>query len=157
MFSAPGHDFGGAERVGSRFHVLRSRTLFRRYGGRRVSISCFALPDSFSAISRASGPVLMFCTPRLVFGGEECVRCCFNVLRVRTRLSRYFGRPIPFSCFPLSDMFLAVRSASGPVFLFCALGHFFGGTEGVGSRFHVLRSQTHFRRYRGRRVQFSCF
>jgi hypothetical protein len=31
MFSAPGHVFGGAEGVKSRFHVLRSLTSFRQY------------------------------------------------------------------------------------------------------------------------------
>jgi hypothetical protein len=50
---APGHVFGGAEGVRSHFHVLRSRTRFRRYRGRRVPLSCFALPDSFSTESRA--------------------------------------------------------------------------------------------------------
>jgi hypothetical protein len=33
----------------------------------------------------------------------------------------------------------------------------FGGTDGVGSRFQVLRPGTRFRRYRVRRVTFSCF
>jgi hypothetical protein len=32
----------------------------------------------------------------------------------------------------------------------------FCGTEGSGSHFHVLRSQISFRRYRGRKVLFSC-
>jgi hypothetical protein len=60
--------------------------------------------------------------------------------------------------------------------MFCALGLVFGGTEGAGFRFpvlrsrtrfrrcrgrrsriHILRSRTHFRRYQGRRVQFSYF
>jgi hypothetical protein len=45
----------------------------------------------------------------------------------------------------------------GSHFHVCASGHVFSGTEGVGSRFHVLRTRTHFRRYRGRRVPFSCF
>jgi hypothetical protein len=34
---------------------------------------------------------------------------------------------------------------------------FFSGTDGVRSYFHVLRPRTRFRRYRGRRVPFSCF
>jgi hypothetical protein len=38
--------------------------------------------------------------------------------------------------------------------MFCAPGLIFGGTEDVGSDFQVLRSRTHFRRYRRRRVQF---
>jgi hypothetical protein len=69
-----------------------------------------------------------------------------------------------------------VRRASVPVFMFCAPGLVSGDTEGVGSRFHfytpglifdgiegavsrfhILRSRTRFRRYRGRRVTFSCF
>jgi hypothetical protein len=41
--------------------------------------------------------------------------------------------------------------------VFCALILVFGCTKGVGSTFHVLRSQTHFRRYRGRLVYFSYF
>jgi hypothetical protein len=41
--------------------------------------------------------------------------------------------------------------------LFCAPGHVFSGTESAGSRLNVLRSQTRFRRHRGRRVKFSSF
>jgi hypothetical protein len=43
MFNAPELFFGGTEGVGSRFRVLRSRTCFRRYRGRPVPFSCFAL------------------------------------------------------------------------------------------------------------------
>jgi hypothetical protein len=50
-----------------------------------------------------------------------------------------------------------VTWASGPVFLFCAPGPALGGIAGVGSRFYVLRSQTHFWRYRGLQVSFSYF
>jgi hypothetical protein len=60
MFYAPEHVFGGAEGVGSRFHVLRSRTYFLRYRGRRVLFSCFVRPDSFLTKPRASAPVFMF-------------------------------------------------------------------------------------------------
>jgi hypothetical protein len=60
MFCAPGLVFGGVECVGSRFHVLCARTPFRQYRGRRVPFSCFALPDSFSALPRASGLIFMF-------------------------------------------------------------------------------------------------
>jgi hypothetical protein len=120
--------------------------------------SCFALPDTFSAVQRASGPVFMFCAPRLVFGGAGGVRSHYHFLCARTHFRR------------------AVPRATGPDFMFCVLGLVFGGTEGVGSRFHVLRSltrfrlfrghrvpflsfapQTHFRKYRGRPVPFSCF
>jgi hypothetical protein len=137
MFCAPEPIFYSTEGVASSFHVLRSRTHFRRYRGRQVQFSCFALPglfstvpscrfqfsrfalpDPFSAVLRASAPVFMFCTPGPVFGGIVCV---------------------------------------GLVFMFCAPEIVLGGTEGVGSSFHVLRSQTRFRRYRARQFQFSCF
>jgi hypothetical protein len=99
MFSASGHIFGGTEGVGSLFHVLRSRTRFRQYRGRRVPFSRFALPDSFSAVPRASGPFFMFCAPGLVFDGTEGVGSLFHVLRSRTRFRRYRVRRVPFSCF----------------------------------------------------------
>jgi hypothetical protein len=47
--------------------------------------------------------------------------------------------------------------ALGPIFIFCALGLVFGGTEVDGSRFHALRARTFLRRYRGRRFTFSSF
>jgi hypothetical protein len=100
----------------SHFHVLCSRTSFRRYRRRRVPFLCFALPESFSVVPMASGPVLMFCTPGL-----------------------FFGEPM----------------ASCPVLMFCLPILFFGGTEGVRSRFHVLHARTNFGRYRGRQVHFS--
>jgi hypothetical protein len=82
---------------------------------------------------------------------------CLHVLRTRTRFRRYRRRRIPFSCFALPSTFSAVRRVPSPVFMFCALGLVFGGSEGVGSRFHVLRACPRFRQYRGRQVPFSCF
>jgi hypothetical protein len=157
MFGIPELVFGGAEVVRSRFHVLRSRTRFRRFRVRQVLFSCFALPDSFSAVPRASGAVFIFCAPALVFGGFEGVGSRFRVLRSRTRFRLIRGRLDPFSCFALPNSFSAVTRASGPIFMFCALGHVFNGAECVGSRFHVLRSRTRFWRCGGRRVPFSCF
>jgi hypothetical protein len=176
MFCAPGLVFDGAECVGSRFYVLRARNRFRRHRGRRVPFSCFALPNSFLTVPTASCPFFMFCAPGLLFGGTEGIGSHFHVLRSRTPFRRYRGRrvpfqcfarqesflavpraSVPFSCFVLPDSFSAVPSASGLVFMFCALKIVFGGTESVESRFHVLRSRTHFRRYRGRRIPFSCF
>jgi hypothetical protein len=157
MFCTPRLIFGGSEGVGSRFHILHSRTRFRRYRRRRVQFSCFALHDSFPTVPTASGPVFMFCAPEHIFGRTESVGSRFHVLRSRTHFQRYRRRQVPFSCFVLPDTFSAVPKASGPVFLFSALGPVFGGTEGVGSRFHVLCSQSHFRRYRGCRVSFTCF
>jgi hypothetical protein len=129
--------------------------------------SCFAPSDSFSAVLRATGPV---------FDGTEVVGSCFHVLRSRTHFRRHREWRVPFSCFALSDSFSMVPNAAGPFFMFCALGLIFNGTrcdmsrfhilrshthfrrtEGVESRFHILRYRTHFRRYRGRRVPFSCF
>jgi hypothetical protein len=234
MFCAPGLIFGGIESVGSRFNVLRTQTHFWRYRGRRVPFSCFALPklfsavpgrrlpfsyfawpysfskvprasgpvfmfcatsthfrryrgrqvpfsyfalpDSFSAVPRASGSVFMFCAPVLVFDSTEGVGSRFHVLRAglvfggiggdvsrfhvlcrQTRFRRCRVRRVPFSCFARLDSFPVVPRASGPVFMFCASGLVFGGTEGVGSRIHVLRSRTRFRRYRRCQVPFSYF
>jgi hypothetical protein len=127
--------FGGTDGVGSLFHVLHSRTRFRRYRG-------------------ASGPIFLFCAPKLVFGGTEGVPSRYDVFRSRTCFRRYRGRQVPFSCFAPPDSFSAVPGASGLIFMFCAPGLVFGGSEGVRSRFLVLRSRTHFLRYRGRRVCF---
>jgi hypothetical protein len=157
MFCPSGLVFGGMECVGSRFHVLRYRTHFRRYRGRQVPFLCFALPDSFLAVPRASNPVLIFAAPGHVFGHNEGVGSLFHVLRSRTHFWRYRGRPIPFSFLPLPGMCLAITRASGPFFMFCAPGIIFGGIEGVRSPLHVWRSRTHFRRYRGHQVPFSCF
>jgi hypothetical protein len=153
MFCAPGPVFGGTDGVGSHFHVLssqshtqgvgfriyvlRSRTRCRRYRGRRAFFSCFALPDLC--------PVFMFCAPGLFFGGTEGVGSPFFVFRSRTRCRRYRGRWVNFSCFALLDSFSAVSRASGPVFIFCAPRPIFGGTDTVGSHFHVLHSRTRFR------------
>jgi hypothetical protein len=41
--------------------------------------------------------------------------------------------------------------------MFCVPVLVFGGGEGIRSRFHVLQSQTRFRRYGGRRFPFLCF
>jgi hypothetical protein len=138
MFCASGLVFGGTEGVGSRFHDLRGQTRFRRCRGRRVPFTCFALPDSFSAVPSASGPVFMFCVPQFIFDGTEGVGSCIHVLSSRTRFRRYRGRRVPFSGFARPNSFSAVPSASGPVF-------------------DVLRAPTRFRRYRGCWVPFSCF
>jgi hypothetical protein len=163
---------------GSRFYVLRAQTHFRRYRGHRVPFSCFGLPSSFSTVRMASAP-------GHVFGGAEYVgsrfhvlraQTCFHVLPSRTHFQRYRGRRVPFSyfvlpdsfsavprasdpfsCFARPDSFSTVPMASGPVFMFCAPEIHSRGTEGVRCCFHVLHARTHFRRYRGCRVPFSCF
>jgi hypothetical protein len=157
MFCAPGLIFGGTAGVKSRFQVLCFQTRFRRYGGRRVLFSCFARPDSFSAVPRASGPIFRFCAPGLIFGVIEGVGSRLHVFRSRTRFRRYRWRQVPFSYFARPDTFSSVRRASGPVFMFYAPGLVFGFTESVLYRFLVLRARTRFRRYRGCGVPFSCF
>jgi hypothetical protein len=151
--------------VCSRVHVWRARTRFRRYrryrvpyscfrsqtcfqrcGWRRVPFSCFTLPDSFSAVPRASGPVFMFCVHALVFGGSDRIGSRFHVLRSCIRFRRCGGRRVPFSCSARQNSFSAVPTASCPVFMLGAPVLIFGGSVGVGSNFHVLRSWTHFRR-----------
>jgi hypothetical protein len=152
MFCAPGLIFGGIEGVGSRFHVLRARNHFRRYRGHQVPFSCFALPDSFSAVLRASGPVFTFraaglifsgtrgvgchflaLRPELIFGGIVSVGSRFHVLRSRTSFRRYRWCRVRLSRFVLPESFSALPRASGPVFMFCAPELFFRGTESVGS------------------------
>jgi hypothetical protein len=134
-----------------------SAILSLRFFKGKHPFSCFTLPDSISTVPRASGPLFKFCAPELVFSSTEGVRSRFHVLRSRAHFWRYGGRRVTISCFALPDSFSTVPRASVPVFMFCAPGLVFGGNEGVGTRFHILRSQTRFRWYRGRRVQFSCF
>jgi hypothetical protein len=110
MFCTPELVFDGTEGVGYRFHVLPSRTHFRRYRGRQTPFSYFPFPDMLSPVQMALRPVFMYCAP---------------------------------------DTFSAVPRAFDPVFMFCTSGLIFGGAEGVGSRFHVLRSKTRFRRFGG--------
>jgi hypothetical protein len=176
MFCAPGLVFGGTGGVKSRFLLLRSPNLFRRYRGCRVPFSCFARPYTFSAIPRASGPVFMFCASELVFGGTKGVWSRFHILLIHNHFWRCQVRRVPFSCFALPDSFSAVPGvsgpvflfcspglisvvprASGPVFMFCTPGHVFSGTDGVGPRLLILRARTSFRRYGGRPVLFLCF
>jgi hypothetical protein len=176
MFCATELFFGGAEGVRSCFHVLRFRARFRRYRGLRVPFhvlrfrthfrqyrehpvpfSCFTLRDSFCSVPMASGPVLKFCAPGLIFGYSEGAGSRFHVFLFRTRFRRYQGRLVPISSFALPDTFRAELRASSPVFMFRAPGLIFDSTEGAVSYFHVLRSRIRFGRYRGCRVQFSSF
>jgi hypothetical protein len=90
------------------FHVLRSQTHFRRYRARRVQFSYFALPDPFSVVLREPDLVIMFCAPGPDLGGIDVAKSSFQVLCSRTRFRRYRARPFQFSCFALSDSFLAV-------------------------------------------------
>jgi hypothetical protein len=156
-FCAPGLIFFGTEGVRYHFDVLRAQTRFRPYRGCRVSFSCYAHPDLFSAVPGASGLIFMFCAPGIVFGGTEGGVSCFHVLHARTCFRPYRWRRATFSCFARPDSFSAVPRASGPVFMFCSPGLVFSGFDCVGPLFHVLRSWTSFRLYRGRRVRFSCF
>jgi hypothetical protein len=127
----------------SSFHVSRPRTRFRRYRGRRVQFSCFAHPDSFSAVPRVSGPVFIFCALGHVFGGAEGVRSHFHVFPSWTHFRRFRGRRVVFdvllfSCFVLPDSFSTVPRVSVPVFMFFLDELIFGGTDGVWSRFRVF-------------------
>jgi hypothetical protein len=175
IFCAHGLIFGGTEGVSSHFHVLLARTRFRRYRGRRVPFSCLALPYSFSAVPRASGPVFMFCAPGLIFGGTEGVGFSFSNFALPDSFSAVLRASDPVFIFFAPGHVLAVRRASGSVFMFCAWTHFlrYRGRrfafscfarglvssiiEGVGSHFHVLLAWTRFRWYQGHRARFICF
>jgi hypothetical protein len=71
---------------GSRFHVLRAQTRFRRYRGRRLLFSSFARPNSFPAVPKASAPAFMFYAPGLIFSGTEVVGSRFHVFRAQTHV-----------------------------------------------------------------------
>jgi hypothetical protein len=100
---------------------------------------------------------MFFCSWTYFFSGTEGVGSPFHILRARTHFRRYRGHLISFSYFAIPGTFSVIRRASCLDFMFCAPGLIFSGIEGVGSRFHVLCSQIHFRRYRVCRVPFSCF
>jgi hypothetical protein len=99
----------------------------------------------------------MFCAPRLIWSGTECVRSRFHVLRFQTHFRQYRGCRVPFSCFTPLTSFWAVPRAHCPVFMFYALDLVWGCIEGVRSRFHVFCSRTCFGRYRGSLTLFSYF
>jgi hypothetical protein len=116
------------------------------------------------------GPVVMFCSLRLVFGGTEGVGSRFNVLRSHTHFWRYGGCRVPFSCCCAHRLIIdGAECVSSCFHVLPARTHFpryrgrrvpfscFGGNKGAGSRFPVLRNRSRFPRYRGRHVQFSCF
>jgi hypothetical protein len=158
MFCFIGLIFGNTKGVKSNFHVLCSWTCVRRYRGCQVKFSCFSLPDTFSAVLRASGQVFMFYAPILifsstegaassffmfyapefVFSGTKDIGPNFNVFLLQTHFQWYLGHQVQFSCFALLNSFLAVPRVSSSIFMFYALRHILGGTEGVGSTFHVL-------------------
>jgi hypothetical protein len=148
MFRAPRLIFGGTGGLGSHFLVLRARTRFRRYQGRRVpfprfwlpdifsaeprasgQFSFYALPDSFLAVRGASGIVFLFCAPGLIFGGTEGVGsvfilCAPGLVFGGTGASGIvFGgtsavRGRPVFMFCTPESFSAVPRASGLVFFF---------------------------------------
>jgi hypothetical protein len=126
MFCAPRLFLGGTEGAGSSFHVLRSQTLFER-----GLIIMFCARGIVFGGPRASCPVFKFYAPGLVLGGTLGVRSNFHVLRSRTRLEKYRGPRVPFTCFVLPDSFSTVTGVFGPIFIFYAPGLVLGGTEGV--------------------------
>jgi hypothetical protein len=135
MFYALGIVLGDIEGVSCSFHVLRSSTRFWLYRGHRVQFLGFVIPNSFSAVPRASGLVFMFCTLRLILGGTEGAGLSFHGLRSRNHFRRLRGRLDQFSFFLLPNSFSAVSRASGLVFKFCSTGLIFVDTEGVWVQF----------------------
>jgi hypothetical protein len=115
----------------------------------------------------------MFCAPGVVFNSTEGAWSSFHDLRSqidfgqyrerwvsfhilpsRTHFRRFRVRRVQFSSFALLNSLLTVPRASGPILMFCTSGLILAGTEVVGSRFHVLLSETRFERYRGHLVKF---
>jgi hypothetical protein len=79
-----------------------------------MSVSCFALPDSFSTILRALGPIFLFCDPELVFGDTEGVRSRFHALHSLSRFRRYRRPRVPFSFFRSRSHFRRYRGRHVP-------------------------------------------
>jgi hypothetical protein len=73
MFGASGLIFADTEADESHFHVLRFRTVFKRYRECHISFSCFALLNPFWAVRRALGPIFMLRALRLIFRSTEGV------------------------------------------------------------------------------------
>jgi hypothetical protein len=117
----------------------------------------FCSPVLVLGSTRAPSPVFMFYATGLAFGGIKDVMSCIQDSRSQTYFWRKRERRFQFSCFTLQDSFWVVLRTSGPILTFCAIELIFDRTEGTGSSFHVLHSRTRFVRFRGRRVQFSCF
>jgi hypothetical protein len=92
MFCPSGVIFGGTEGTGSYFYLCASGFIFGDTKGAESSFLFLLLLNSFSAVSRAPGPVFMFYIPKLIFGGTEGVGSNFYVLRFRTHVRRYQGR-----------------------------------------------------------------
>jgi hypothetical protein len=88
--------------------------------------------------------VFKFYAPELIFSATWGTGSNFQVLCHQTHFRRYRWPLIQFSSFVLPDSFSALSGALGLVFKFCAPGLIFDGIEGVGSRFQVSRSWTHF-------------
>jgi hypothetical protein len=76
----------------------------------------------------ASGPVFMFCAPKLVFSGIEGVVSLFYVFALPDSFSEELRASVSFSCFARPDSFTAVSSASGAVFMFYTPEIIFDGT-----------------------------
>jgi hypothetical protein len=115
MFHAPRLVFDGTEVAGSRFHVWRSQTHFGLYRVRRVPFSCFAIPNSFRAVPRASGPIYMFCAPGVIFDDTEGVGSRFHVLPSRTGFRCNRGRQAPFACLRFRTHFRQYRGRRVPL------------------------------------------
>jgi hypothetical protein len=130
MFCAPVPILGGTEGVGSSFHALRCQIRLGRYRARQVLFLCFVLSELFSAISRAKGPVFVFCALTFIFDGTEDAGYRLHVLRSRTHFRRTDGIR---SCFQV----------------LCSQTLFW--------RYQWHRVSVSFFFYRGCQVLFSCF
>jgi hypothetical protein len=116
IFYAPKLVFSGTKGVKSNFHIFVESFL----SGTEGTSSSFHVIHSWTRVRWYRG---------------------HRVLRSPSRFLWYRGHPVSFSCFALPDSFSAVLWVSSPVFILCALELVFGGTVGVESYFHALRSR----------------
>jgi hypothetical protein len=159
--------FSAVPRASGPVFIFCAQTRFLQYRARLVLLSCFALRYSFSMVPTASVPVFLFCAPGLVSGDTEGIRSCFSGFTLHDSFSAVPRASLPVFTFCASGLVFGFRVsglvftfcpwALGPVFMFSTPGLVFSGIEGVGSRFHDLRTRSHFRRIRGCPLPFSCF
>jgi hypothetical protein len=163
MFCTPVFIFYGTEGVESIFHFLRFQTRFRLYRRRWIQFFMFSSPGPTLVGTEGVESYFLVLRSQTVLGCTEGAVSRLHVLLSRTHFGQYWGRRVSFSCygllfscFALPDSYSTIPTMSSPVF-FLLPDSFSAVPRAPTCIFNVLRTRFYFRRYRGRRVPFSCF